>query len=95
MLLIALVVFNTAVLVWYKYANIVAATVSDLMQHYGAMPLAWQKVALPAGLSFIVLQAISYLVDASAHGGGGAQLHQLRHLHLDVRPLDCRPHHPV
>ncbi|MEN2672888.1 MBOAT family O-acyltransferase [Herbaspirillum huttiense] len=62
-LLIALVVFNTAVLVWYKYANIVAVTVSDLMQHYGAMPLAWQKVALPAGLSFIVLQAISYLVD--------------------------------
>lgn len=62
-LLIALIVFNTAVLCWYKYANIVAATWGELMTYYGAMPLEWQKVALPAGLSFIVLQAISYLVD--------------------------------
>ncbi len=31
------------------------------------MPIAWQKVALPAGLSFIVLQAISYLVDVHRH----------------------------
>ena len=66
-LLIALIVFNTAVLFWYKYANIVAATWSDLVTYYGAMPLAWQKVALPAGLSFIVLQAISYLVDVHRH----------------------------
>ena len=66
-LLIALIVFNTAVLCWYKYANILAGTWSDLMAHYGAMPLEWQKVALPAGLSFIVLQAISYLVDVHRH----------------------------
>lgn len=66
-LLIALIVFNTAVLCWYKYANIVVATWSDLMVHYGALPYEWQKVALPAGLSFIVLQAISYLVDVHRH----------------------------
>src|SRR5690606_623617 len=62
-LLIALIVFNTAVLCWYKYANILAATWNELVVTHGAMPIEWQKVALSAGLSFIVLQAISYLVD--------------------------------
>lgn len=66
-LLIGLIVFNTAVLCWYKYANILAGTWSDLITYYGAMPLEWQRVALPAGLSFIVLQAISYLVDVHRH----------------------------
>ena len=49
-LLIALIVFNTAVLCWYKYANILAGTWSELITYYGAMPLEWQRVALPAGL---------------------------------------------
>jgi alginate O-acetyltransferase complex protein AlgI len=66
-LLVALIVFNTAVLCWYKYANILALTWNDLITYYGAMPLEWQRVALPAGLSFIVLQAISYLVDVHRH----------------------------
>jgi alginate O-acetyltransferase complex protein AlgI len=66
-LLTGLIVFNTAVLFWYKYANILVLTGGDLLTYYGAMPLAWQKVVLPAGLSFIVLQAISYLVDVHRH----------------------------
>lgn len=66
-LLIGFIVLNTAVLCWYKYANIVAGTWSELITYYGAMPLEWQRVALPAGLSFIVLQAISYLVDVHRH----------------------------
>jgi alginate O-acetyltransferase complex protein AlgI len=66
-LLIGLIVFNTAVLFWYKYANMLATGISQLMVHYGAMPLAWQKIALPAGLSFIVLQTISYLLDVHRH----------------------------
>jgi len=66
-LLAALIVFNTLVLCWYKYANILAATYSELITHYGYLPLEWQRVALPAGLSFIVLQAISYLVDVHRH----------------------------
>ena len=62
-LLAALIVVNTLVLCWYKYANIVAASFNELLTTHGAMPFEWQKVALPAGLSFIVLQVISYLVD--------------------------------
>ncbi len=66
-LLAGLIVINLAVLCWYKYANIVAATWSQVLVSAGALPLDWQKVALPAGLSFIVLQAISYLVDVHRH----------------------------
>ncbi|EJM13364.1 putative membrane protein involved in D-alanine export [Pseudomonas sp. GM18] len=62
-LLVTLIVLNTAVLCWYKYANIVAGTLIDALTWSGAMPLDWQRVIMPAGLSFIVLQAISYLVD--------------------------------
>jgi alginate O-acetyltransferase complex protein AlgI len=62
-LLALLITVNVLVLCWYKYANILAATVNELITAYGALPFAWQKVALPAGLSFIVLQVISYLVD--------------------------------
>ncbi|MGV8916704.1 MAG: MBOAT family O-acyltransferase [Pseudomonas sp.] len=61
--LVSLITFNTLVLCWYKYANILADTWSDLITRYGALPMHWQRVALPAGLSFVVLQAISYLVD--------------------------------
>ena len=66
-LLAALIVFNTLVLCWYKYANILAANYNELITYYGALPMEWQRVALPAGLSFIVLQAISYLVDVHRH----------------------------
>ena len=66
-LLVALIVFNTLVLCWYKYANILAASYNELISHYGYLPMEWQRVALPAGLSFIVLQAISYLVDVHRH----------------------------
>lgn len=66
-LLTLLIVVNVVVLCWYKYANIVAATINDMMVSYGSMPYEWQRVALPAGLSFIVLQAISYLVDVHRH----------------------------
>ena len=53
--LVALIAVNLAVLGWFKYANIVVETFADAP--------AWQRVALPIGLSFTVLQAISYFVD--------------------------------
>lgn len=65
--LAALIVLNVLVLCWYKYANMVAGQISDLLMGMGAMPLEWQHIALPAGLSFIVLQAISYMVDVHRH----------------------------
>jgi len=66
-LLILLLTANAGVLCWYKYANILVSTFNDIAAMGGAMDgamtLAWERVALPAGLSFFVLQAVSYLVD--------------------------------
>jgi len=61
--LVALIVVLAGLLAWFKYANIVVETLNTALGHAGAMPIAWQKVVLPVGLSFIVLQAISYVVD--------------------------------
>jgi alginate O-acetyltransferase complex protein AlgI len=58
-----LIVFYTAVLAGFKYANIVAGTLNGFVIAHGAMPFAWQHVVLPIGLSFTVLQVISYFVD--------------------------------
>ncbi|MES2188248.1 MAG: MBOAT family O-acyltransferase [Pseudomonadota bacterium] len=61
--LAALIVVLVGTLAWFKYANILVETFNTALGWAGALPLAWQKVVLPIGLSFIVLQAISYLVD--------------------------------
>lgn len=61
--LVWILALNVGLLCWYKYANIVVATFNDIANLTGAMPTEWERVALPAGLSFFVLQAISYIVD--------------------------------
>jgi alginate O-acetyltransferase complex protein AlgI len=62
-ILVVLLTINLGLLCWYKYANIVVENINDVLGVAGAMPLHWQRVILPIGLSFIVLQGISYLVD--------------------------------
>ncbi len=57
------IVINLAVLCWYKYTNIALETANDVLGAMGAMPIEWERVVLPIGLSFIVLQSISYLID--------------------------------
>lgn len=61
--LAAMIAGLVGLLAWYKYANILAETANAVRGWTGAMPVPWQAVVLPIGLSFIVLQAISYLVD--------------------------------
>lgn len=61
--LTVLVVVNVGILCWFKYTNIAVTTYNETAVWLGAMPLEWQRIALPAGLSFFILQAISYLVD--------------------------------
>ena len=56
------IAINLGLLCWFKYANIVVESLAALLGP-GAMPADWQRVALPIGLSFIVLQSISYLAD--------------------------------
>lgn len=58
--LACLIVFNLSVLAWFKYANIVVDTAAGMLGQTGFV---WRHVVLPIGLSFTVLQAISYFVD--------------------------------
>ncbi|VCU70685.1 Peptidoglycan O-acetyltransferase [Pigmentiphaga humi] len=62
-MLAAFIGINLAVLCWYKYANILVETLNQVLAWRGAMPIGWEKIVLPIGLSFIVLQSISYLID--------------------------------
>jgi alginate O-acetyltransferase complex protein AlgI len=57
------IVLNLSLLCWFKYANIMVETFSNALLGTGAMAADWQRVVLPIGLSFIVLQSISYLID--------------------------------
>ena len=54
---------NLGVLAWFKYANLGVNTFNGALVAGGFDPVAWTDIVLPAGLSFYVLQSISYLVD--------------------------------
>lgn len=62
--LATLLVLMGSTLGWYKYANLLAATlVGPWWPLATGLPLEWERVLLPIGLSFVILQIISYLVD--------------------------------
>jgi alginate O-acetyltransferase complex protein AlgI len=56
-------VVNLALLAWFKYANLAVGTTNDALSLLDAGHIAWDPVILPIGLSFYILQAISYLYD--------------------------------
>nr|WP_314074223.1 MBOAT family protein [uncultured Roseococcus sp.] len=51
------------VLAYFKYANFGVQTFNDAVTALGLTPTAWSEIILPIGLSFYVLQSVSYLVD--------------------------------
>lgn len=51
------------VLGWFKYANFGVQTFNDAVMAFGGTPMPWAQIILPVGLSFYVLQSVSYLVD--------------------------------
>jgi len=54
---------NLSLLFYFKYANFLVHEGNRLRSELGKAPLVWQDVALPMGVSFIVFEEISYLVD--------------------------------
>jgi alginate O-acetyltransferase complex protein AlgI len=62
-LLALAVTINLSLLFYFKYANFVVHEGNRLLSALGRPPLAWETVALPMGVSFIVFEEISYLVD--------------------------------
>ena len=57
------VAINLGVLGYYKYAGFALANVDAVLAPIGLAPLSLAKVALPIGVSFIVFEKITYLVD--------------------------------
>jgi alginate O-acetyltransferase complex protein AlgI len=63
-------VANLGVLGWFKYANFGVASFNQSLGLIGRSPTswsapAWSAIVLPVGLSFYVLQSVSYLIDVS------------------------------
>ena len=54
---------NLGVLAYFKYANFGVGAFNDLLASLGMAPMGWSEILLPIGLSFYVLQSVSYLVD--------------------------------
>jgi alginate O-acetyltransferase complex protein AlgI len=54
---------NLAVLAWFKYANFGVASFNQALGLAGLRGAAWTSIVLPVGLSFYVLQSVSYLID--------------------------------
>ncbi|MBY6241027.1 MBOAT family protein [Methylosinus sp. Sm6] len=54
---------NLGVLVYFKYAGFLVGNLDALMRGFGAPGLALPAIALPIGVSFIVFEKITYLVD--------------------------------
>lgn len=50
-------------LAYYKYINLLVETLNGALGYAGMLPVEWQHVLLPIGLSFITLQGVSYLID--------------------------------
>lgn len=50
-------------LAFYKYGNLVAESLILPLARAEGHELSWERLILPIGISFIVLQAISYIVD--------------------------------
>ncbi len=57
------VVANLGVLVYFKYTNFFLENVGALLTWTGLKPPAWLPIALPIGVSFIVFEKITYVVD--------------------------------
>jgi alginate O-acetyltransferase complex protein AlgI len=54
---------NLGVLAYFKYANFSVDSLNGVLAVGNMGPIPWAAIILPAGLSFYVLQSISYLVD--------------------------------
>lgn len=54
---------NLGALVYFKYAGFLVANVDAVARAFGAPGLALPAIALPIGVSFIVFEKITYLVD--------------------------------
>jgi len=48
---------------WFKYANLLADTLNQVLASFHSGPIPWSAIILPIALSFTALQGMSYLID--------------------------------
>ena len=63
MTLAAGIVFNLAVLAYFKYANFFVFQLNDVGHRLEWGEIAWNNVILPIGISFYTFHAMSYVID--------------------------------
>lgn len=63
------VVENIAILFYYKYTNFFFDNINFLLHYEGFSSFSIAKVLLPIGVSFIVFEKITYIVDVYKHIG--------------------------
>ncbi len=56
---------NLGLLIYFKYANFLAANFNALLEAAGHEPLLFPATHLPLGISFFTFQAMSYVVDVA------------------------------
>lgn len=59
------VVVNLGLLIYFKYADFFISSINEAFNSLGFESLDLLKIALPFGISFVVFQKISYVVDVS------------------------------
>ena len=59
----AAISLNLGLLVYFKYANFFVENVNALLLDFHVHDIKWIAIALPIGISFIVFEKITYLVD--------------------------------
>ncbi len=57
------VALNLALLVYFKYMNFFVDQFEVMLGWVGSKPMAWTKIALPIGISFITFQKLAYTLD--------------------------------
>ena len=62
-LLAVAICVNLGLLFYFKYANFVVGQLNEIRAMFGKRAVAWHDVALPMGISFVVFEEISYLID--------------------------------
>jgi len=62
-LLFSSIVFNLALLFYFKYANFFIDQVQQVLAAFDMAPLPWVGVVLPIGISFFTFHKLSYTVD--------------------------------